>query len=178
VTTPYVPPVANPGAYPVPPPPPPPPPPGFSFGSAYAGLLSRFVAVIVDFVILAAVALVVALPFSAIFFVATAGFTTPAWALSWLYGPIDLLMFALWILYFTYFEATSGQTLGKRLLGIRVISTRTGRPPDLGNSLIRNVLRIIDWLPAFYLLGFFVALISGRKQRMGDLAAGTIVVRV
>lgn len=67
-----------------------------------------------------------------------------------------------------------GQTIGKRIVGLRVLSSR-GVPIDFTASVIRNLVRIVDSLPFFYLVGGISALASGR--RLGDLAAETIVVR-
>jgi len=157
--------------------PPPPPPSGYGYSYPYASLLARFGAVLLDFFILLAAACVIAIPFG-IFAIAAIAAGTPIWWLStFVWGPFALIMFALWIAYFTYFESTTGQTLGKKALGLRVVSTSTGRPPDLAHSLVRNILRIVDWLPFLFLLGFLIALITPNKQRLGDVVADTMVLR-
>lgn len=69
-----------------------------------------------------------------------------------------------------------GQTLGKRLLGIRVMDQQ-GLLLRFSQVAIRNLLRVIDALPAFYLVGGLALAASRRAQRLGDLAAGTIVIR-
>lgn len=69
-----------------------------------------------------------------------------------------------------------GRTLGKRMFGLRVISA-DGSPASFTAVLIRNLLRIVDFLPAFYGLGLLAIVLSPRSQRLGDLAAGTFVVR-
>jgi uncharacterized RDD family membrane protein YckC len=69
-----------------------------------------------------------------------------------------------------------GQTVGKRVLGLRVVDLHGGRL-DPSQVVVRNLLRPVDALPAFYLLGAVVSLCSSRMQRLGDLAAGTVVVR-
>jgi uncharacterized RDD family membrane protein YckC len=83
------------------------------------------------------------------------------------------------ILAFGYYavpERLGGQTLGKRLLRIRVVSVGGG-PPSTLSAALRTVLRVIDFLPFFYLLGLVVILTSGRRgARIGDLAARTAVV--
>ena len=79
--------------------------------------------------------------------------------------------------YFTALEAHSGQTLGKKALGL-VVVTEEGGAPDVAAAAVRNLLRFVDWLPAFYLLGAIVVAVSDRDQRLGDLAADTLVVRV
>ncbi|MDB6155287.1 MAG: domain containing protein [Chthoniobacteraceae bacterium] len=68
-----------------------------------------------------------------------------------------------------------GQTLGKRLLRLRVMDAG-GLRLRFHQVLMRNLLRAVDMLPAFYLLGGVVSLLSPRAQRLGDLAAGTIVI--
>lgn len=69
-----------------------------------------------------------------------------------------------------------GVTLGKLLMGIKIV-TQSGGKPGIGRSLGRNLLRGVDALPAFYLLGAIIAGSSKTKQRLGDYAAGTYVVR-
>ena len=154
-------------------------PPAAPFVPAYpvASLVTRFGAAIVDLLILLAIALVVAIPLGIYTAVAALSFGgLGPWA-GVLWGPFALLTFVVWILYFSYFESTSGQTVGKRLLHLRVVSLRTARPPDFTHALVRSVLRIVDWLPALYLVGFLVALVTPQKQRLGDLIAETLVVR-
>jgi uncharacterized RDD family membrane protein YckC len=79
--------------------------------------------------------------------------------------------------YFIFMEVRFGQTVGKMLTGIRVIDESTGANPDLGPASIRTVLRLIDGL-ACYLVAYVVVLTSGRRQRLGDMAAHTLVVHV
>jgi len=69
-----------------------------------------------------------------------------------------------------------GRTLGKRIFGLRVI-TADGSPASFTAVLIRNLVRIVDFLPAFYGIGLLAIVVSSRSQRLGDLAAGTFVVR-
>lgn len=69
-----------------------------------------------------------------------------------------------------------GRTLGKRLFGLRVISA-DGSPASFSSVLIRNLLRVVDFLPAFYGFGLLAIVLTPRSQRLGDLAAGTFVVR-
>ena len=70
----------------------------------------------------------------------------------------------------------NGQTLGKRVMGIRVMDER-GLRLRPGQVLIRNLVRVLDFLPFGYGIGGIFCLFSSRCQRLGDLAAGTIVVR-
>ncbi len=69
-----------------------------------------------------------------------------------------------------------GRTLGKRMFGLRVISA-DGSPASFIAVVIRNLLRVVDFLPAFYGLGLVAIVATARSQRLGDLAAGTFVVR-
>jgi uncharacterized RDD family membrane protein YckC len=70
----------------------------------------------------------------------------------------------------------NGQTIGKRAYRLRVIN-EDGSPAQFTAVLIRNLLRVVDFLPALYGLGVLVIVLSPKSQRLGDLAAGTYVVR-
>jgi len=85
------------------------------------------------------------------------------------------LSYLLWIIYFTIFEATSGQTIGKRMVSIKVVM-RDGSRPGLIIILLRTLFRLVDSLPTLYIVGILVILISADDQRLGDIVAGTIVV--
>jgi uncharacterized RDD family membrane protein YckC len=87
--------------------------------------------------------------------------------------PIGLCMVGL--LYYVLLEAFFGATPGKGIVGIQ-IRRSDDEDCDFRASLIRNVLRVLDAM-AVYLVGFLVALCSKSRQRIGDLAADTIVVR-
>ena len=79
--------------------------------------------------------------------------------------------------YFILFEwLWNGQTIGKRAFKLRVIN-EDGSPAQFTAVLIRNLLRLVDFLPAFYGVGVMVIVLSAKSQRLGDLAAGTYVVR-
>ena len=70
----------------------------------------------------------------------------------------------------------NGQTLGKRLFGLRVIN-EDGSPARFFAVFVRNLVRVVDFLPGLYGLGLLCIVLSSRSQRLGDLAAGTFVVR-
>lgn len=70
----------------------------------------------------------------------------------------------------------NGQTIGKRAFKLRVIN-EDGSPAQFTAVLIRNLLRLVDFIPAFYGVGVLVIVLSPKSQRLGDLAAGTYVVR-
>ncbi len=89
-------------------------------------------------------------------------------------GSDALLYFTLVLLYYFSTEARWGQTLGKRLFGLRV-SRSDGTRPGAGPIAIRTLLRAVDILPILYLLGFIVTLVTPRRQRLGDLAAKTVI---
>lgn len=72
--------------------------------------------------------------------------------------------------------AWNGQTLGKRLMRLRVMDER-GHRLHFSQIAVRNLLRCVDALPAFYFVGGATTMLNGRAQRLGDIAAGTIVVR-
>lgn len=96
-------------------------------------------------------------------------------------GGIGRLM--IWlpaaIIYFLYHPileiAMSGTTPGKRMAGVRLVA-RTGDIPSAGALLLRNVFRLVDSLPFAYLLGLGVVIFTGQHVRIGDLAAGTLLV--
>lgn len=95
-------------------------------------------------------------------------------------GTLGVLGFAVWLAlgigYHTVLEWQYSQTLGKRLVAIRALN-EDGTALSLRSSLLRNGLRLIDWLPAFYLLGIVLVLVSDRSARLGDRVADTMVVR-
>lgn len=85
--------------------------------------------------------------------------------------------FAVQWVYWTASEVLwRGQTPGKRLLRIRVVRA-DGSPVGLFESAVRNLLRFVDFLPAFYPVGLVTMLIDPQHRRLGDLAAGTLLVR-
>ena len=92
-------------------------------------------------------------------------------------GIYLILELVLTSAYFIFFETLlAGRTLGKRLTGLRVVSD-TGGLIGWRASLIRNLLRAVDSLPSGYFVGLVALMLSPRSQRLGDLAAGTLVIR-
>ena len=77
--------------------------------------------------------------------------------------------------YYIVTEWRTGQTLGKRLMRLRVIDER-GLPLQFSQILLRNLLRVVDAMPVAYLVGGLVCFLNRRCQRVGDIAAGTVVV--
>ena len=91
-------------------------------------------------------------------------------------GFFLIFLFAIEWLYPVLFEVLwRGQTPGKKALGIAVINDDL-TPVTFGPSLVRNLLRTVDFLPLLYLLGLVTMLFNRRFQRLGDLAAGTLVI--
>ena len=139
-----------------------------------AGIGSRFIAILVDYLIWTAgliiLLILVLLLLPAVHFL---GKVTENWAA----GVGLLLVFLFHWGYFTLFEAfANGRTPGKQVVRIRVIH-RSGRAISFVESLARNLVRAVDYLPSFYAVGLIVMFLNRQHQRLGDLAAGTIVVR-
>lgn len=90
-------------------------------------------------------------------------------------GLTLILLFLLEWFYPVVFELRSGATPGKRALGLKVVSD-SGAPVDLSASLLRNLLRTADFLPLMYGFGLACMLLNKDFKRLGDLAAGTVVI--
>ena len=140
-----------------------------------AGIGSRFLALAVDTLIQVAggIVLLVVLGFLGVAGAFGGIRQSPLWVLAALIFVVFLLMFG----YFAAFEmAWNGQTPGKRAIGIRVVKD-SGRPLTPAEAIGRNLLRIVDQLPAFYAVGMLVALLNAQNKRLGDFIAGSIVIR-
>ncbi|HWA56155.1 MAG TPA: stage II sporulation protein M [Gemmatimonadales bacterium] len=133
-----------------------------------AGLGSRALAAIVDHVLLTLWLIAVAVLLARL-----GGFG----GAEWLQVLMVFVVFLSYWGYFTFFEALrAGQTPGKRWLGIRVVQD-TGHAVTMGSAVARNLLRIADFLPPPYLIGALFVALHPRGKRLGDLVAGTVVVR-
>ena len=152
---------------------PPPPPSGYAPPGALADLGSRIVAGLIDGIIIGVIAGILgALMFAG-------AWTMDFFGFGWfwgLFGGMFALMALLWVIYFTYFEGTSGQTIGKKFAHIRVVK-ENGSACDFASALIRNILRIVDEQPAVYILGIILIASTEKRQRLGDMLAKTIVVK-
>jgi uncharacterized RDD family membrane protein YckC len=139
-----------------------------------AGIGSRFIALLVDSLIwfagiIVLVALLVLFPLN------IAAFSQKS--AEWAFAIIVFIIFLLNWGYFTLFEAFwNGRTPGKRVARIRVIQ-RSGRSIGLIESMARNLVRYVDQFPFFYAVGVIAIFCTRQHQRLGDLAAGTLVVR-
>ena len=96
---------------------------------------------------------------------------------AWVFGTTGVLAFATYWGYFVYGEVfRNGRTWGKGRMGLRVVRDDGSRVGVL-DSVIRNLLRLVDMLPGNYLIGMVCVIFSRRNKRLGDMAAGTVVVR-
>ncbi|MGH8495581.1 MAG: RDD family protein, partial [Gammaproteobacteria bacterium] len=139
----------------------------------FASLGSRFVAQILDALAMFGVFFVVGSFFAMLFGGATEG----GFELTGIAGGLFIAVEIVLVLgYFVICEARWGATLGKLAAGIRVQST-TGQRIGYGAALVRNLMRVVDMLPGFYLTGVISILLTKRKQRLGDLVADAVVVR-
>jgi uncharacterized RDD family membrane protein YckC len=139
-----------------------------------AGIGSRFIALLVDYLIWGAGFVLLTAVFAVLLPSIIAYSQIKAqWA-------IAIVIFAVFLVnwgYFTLFEAFwNGRTPGKRVARIRVIQ-RSGRAIGLFESMARNLVRYVDQLPGFYAVGVITMFVTRQHQRLGDLAAGTLVVR-
>jgi uncharacterized RDD family membrane protein YckC len=141
---------------------------------AVAGIGSRFLAIAYDVLIQMLVGLVVGIAGG--FGLASLSVLLPKAAM-WGGALLILFFFVLYFGYYAIFEILwNGQTPGKRKVGIRVIKD-SGRPLTPAESIGRNLMRIVDWLPFFYGVGIVCAFLTKSNKRLGDLVVGSLVVR-
>ncbi|MBA2752563.1 MAG: RDD family protein [Actinobacteria bacterium] len=153
-------------------------PEGIDLDLTLAGLGSRFMAALIDGLIQVAVFIALAV---------LAGFlSSGAEGIDAFDGGLGagialaLILVAMFLIFFGYpiaFEVwASGRTPGKRWTGLRVVRVG-GAPVSFLPSAVRNLVRLVDFLPTAYGIGIVALLANSRNQRLGDIAAGTIVVR-
>jgi uncharacterized RDD family membrane protein YckC len=139
-----------------------------------AGVGSRFIAVALDILIQTAIGVVVGL--AGLLITAGVAIPHPEYGM-WGIAVILLFFFVLWFGYYAIFEIVwNGQSPGKRITKIRVIKD-SGRPLTPTETIGRNLMRIVDWLPTFYAVGIVTMLLNKRNKRLGDLLVGALVVR-
>jgi uncharacterized RDD family membrane protein YckC len=139
-------------------------PEGVQLALPLAGIATRFMALMLDLLIIAGVALILLM---------AALVTAEAVAVI----VASSLVLVFYIGYFVIFEvAGGGRTVGKRAVGLRVVMDG-GAPAGLRASLIRNLMLLIEGLPLSYAPAIISALVTRNNQRLGDLMAGTLVVR-
>lgn len=146
------------------------------FGYQIAGIGSRFLACSIDTLLIIVLLLFVNFALAAVVSTTNLAGASDS-ATAWLAALFGLVSFAVFWGYYIFFETVwNGQTPGKRRNGLRVIR-RNGTPVTVGETAVRNLVRIIDFLPALYAVGIVAMFIDGQSRRLGDLAAGTLVVR-
>jgi uncharacterized RDD family membrane protein YckC len=141
----------------------------------YVGVGRRLLALIIDGIILLIVGWIIAVVFPSSGVMTAGG---DAWERFKHMGPGAVLQIIIPFVYYIVMEAMQGATVGKIALGIRVVKL-DGSPMSWGESIVRNLLRIVDHLPYAipYLLGALLIWTSPSKQRLGDRVAHTVVVR-
>jgi uncharacterized RDD family membrane protein YckC len=138
-----------------------------------AGLALRFVAVLLDTVIVfLPLAIMIGLLSGGGYSERRNGYANAGVDID---GAANLSFLALFLGYYMVCEAITGMTLGKRMVGIRVVA-EDGEHVGLNAAVVRNLLRLVDGF-FFYLVGALFALKSSRGRRLGDHVAGTLVVR-
>jgi len=138
-----------------------------------AGIGSRFVALLIDYLIWLGLILVLVVADSLL---GPSAHPRGGTADKWATAILIFFFFLLYWGYFTLFEAFwGGRTPGKRVARIRVIQV-SGRGISLFEAMTRNLLRVIDQFPLVYGVGVISIFLTRQHQRLGDLAAGTIVV--
>lgn len=138
-----------------------------------ASLGRRIIATLLDTSILIALGVItviaVGLPIKPI---ASVNFSDFGWLAS---QAVFLIIF---IIYFSTLEWLTGQTMGKKIVGIRVIGQENHGNPTFFSALARNLLRYVDYIPyLFPIIGIVLMLATKKRQRLGDLVAKTYVVR-
>jgi uncharacterized RDD family membrane protein YckC len=161
-------------------------PENVSFGYEVAGIGSRFIAALVDHLILglllvglniAIVVLISSLAGDSSSIEQSLEETPEDWVAGLLIALYALLNFAIWWGYYLLFEwLWHGQTVGKRMAHIRVVRL-DGAPVSFVPLAVRNLVRIVDFLPVGYGVGVVTMFCNRHARRLGDFAAGTLVVK-
>ena len=151
-------------------------PENVAFGYQVAGIGSRFLASLLDTLIVGLLQVVILIVLTLIIR-AFDGRAFSDQISAWVYAIFGLVAAIFYWGYYVFFEMLwNGQSPGKRWVGLRVIRG-DGTPITLSESLIRNLARLVDFLPAAYGVGIVTMFIDKQSRRLGDLAAGTLVVQ-
>ena len=141
----------------------------------YASLRDRFLALVIDLAVFCIVFFPITRIFKGVWLMAS---SDHLWQISWLItDPLCLVFLLLMLAYYVLLEGYFGRTIGKLVMGIRVVLKGNGSP-GLNKSLVRNLLRLVDGLPAFNILGVVLILVTKERTRVGDLVANTRVVKL
>ncbi len=139
----------------------------------YANLGRRFVALVIDLLVLSMIFFPVTRVVKGVWIMSS---EDHLWGYGWLVtDPLCAIFLVVIVIYFVSLEGALGATIGKRLLGLRVVRV-DGRDPGMMRATIRNLLRAIDALPAFNILGIVLIASSPERARFGDRIAGTRVI--
>lgn len=151
-------------------------PENVAFGYQVAGIGSRFIASILDTLLVGLLQLVILVV--AVLVIEALDQSPLGDALSgWVIAIFGVILTIFYWGYYVFFEMLwNGQTPGKRWAGLRVIRA-DGTPITLSEALIRNLIRVVDFLPAAYGIGIITMFIDKQSRRLGDLAASTLVVQ-
>jgi uncharacterized RDD family membrane protein YckC len=143
-----------------------------------AGLGTRFFAVVIDSIIQNAVLFIFTLALSKFNGFSLINLPKDINIFKGIYfGVLISVLFLVYFGYFIFFEFFwDGQTPGKKIFGLKV-RRNEGRPLDFLSVLIRNIIRLIDMLPFCYIVGFIFAFFNPSWKRLGDITAGTIVIK-
>jgi uncharacterized RDD family membrane protein YckC len=163
-------------------------PENVSFGYEVAGIGSRFIAALIDHILLALlifglyIAVIVAIgtladdPSAVDSGIETVG-SSEDWIVGFIIAIYALLHFIIWSGYFMLFEwLWHGQSIGKRITRIRVVRS-DGAPVSFVPVAVRNLVRIVDFLPVGYGVGVITMFCNRQSRRLGDFVAGTLVVK-
>ncbi len=142
-------------------------PEGVEFALPLAGPISRMLAFVLDLLVVLTIGSVAKQILAPLGFFGK-DFSDAIVIIAYFVISLLYMMFAEWL--------WRGQTVGKKLLRLRVVDA-TGLRLEPSQVIVRNLMRFIDGLPALYLLGGVACLVSRHRQRLGDLAAGTVVIR-
>lgn len=161
-------------------------PENVSFGYEVAGIGSRFLSGLIDTVLLVLALVFLNIVLAALLEWANADQvaatligeeTDVTWAAGLILALYTLLNFVLVWGYFVLFELTwNGQTPGKRWAKLRVVRVN-GNPAGFLDVVIRNLVRMVDFLPVGYALGLTIMFFNQQARRLGDFAAGTLVIK-
>jgi uncharacterized RDD family membrane protein YckC len=144
-----------------------------------AGIGSRFIAAVIDtlLIVLLQGLGTIAFYLLAALFMSSTDLAGDIFSFSnWIIAAAGIIMFVFFWGYYILFEGFwNGQTPGKRLVKLRVIRS-DGAPISFSEAVIRNLVRLIDFMPLYYGVGVIVMFVNDRSRRLGDIAAGTLVV--
>ncbi|MFH2095078.1 MAG: RDD family protein [Bacteroidota bacterium] len=140
----------------------------------YAGLGRRFMALFIDGIILSSTFFPVTKIVKGTWMMSVSDHD---WSWKWIaFDPICLTFLFVIFFYFVFFEGLASATPGKFIMHIRVVTVEM-RKPGLVKSFIRNILRMVDGLPAMNILGVYLILTTPESTRFGDQLAGTRVIK-